>query len=295
MTANDVPLPDAVVRIERGGSEIAEAVTRADGTYGLTYPEFPRHLRAATVTVSAPGYTEDRRNFFSYSDPCLRIRENDVELVRAAGAPTDFSDLGLTILVARYELYGDNDDTTAQRFNRDLPKIVYHKILAYSSGLQVPRPGIDISVDSVSEPLAVSEGERIRRFGHEHNALGVIAGDGELIEGDDGENEYMLMSVFRTIPVYGDLAIAMQPIQDRIPARRASPSRIAGSMQDLWGKQAVLSFVLQRLVTHQGEWQHQELDELADLLIGVRDTMLADDRLHDPLEALLATIEAERS
>jgi hypothetical protein len=218
-----------------------------------------------------------------------------VELVRAAGAPTDFSDLGLTILVARYELHGDNLDTTAQHFNRDLPKIVYHKILAYSSGLQVATPRIDISVDSVSEPLSVSQGERIRRFGHERNALGVIVGDGELIEGDDGENEFSLTSVFRTIPAYGNVEIAMEPIQDRIPARRASPSRIAGSMQDLWGKQAVLSFVLQRLVTHHGEWQHKELDDLADLLIGVRDTMLADDRLRDPLEALLATVEAERS
>ena len=86
----------------------------------------------------------------------------------------------------------------------------------------------------------------------------------------------------------------MLPIYDKIPSGSASPSKIAGSMHDSWGKQAVLSFVLQQLTTHSGSWNPNELNQLSDILIEVRGTMTTDDRLLGLTQELIQTIEAER-
>ena len=85
--------------------------------------------------------------------------------------------------------------------------------------------------------------------------------------------------------------VVQQPIYDEIPAAQIRPSRLGGLLNAVWGKQAVLSYVLQRLSTHNGPWRQAELDTLANVLIGVRSTMAADDRLLAPLERLLDEIK----
>lgn len=295
--AQSLPLENATVLVTRVDSEIGRGVTQADGRFALSYEKFPARLHAATVSVNAMGHVTDERQFFEGSDFCLGVNEHHVDLEREpTGQPQDSSSLGLTIFIIPYTLYGQGADTIAEGFNQDLPGIVHHLILAYKSQLDISTAQVDISVEivdnkTIGNPVTAAQGERIRRLGHQLKALAVIAGDGEIVPGNNGEDQIDLTSIFRTIPAYRDLGVIMQPINDQLPARRASPSRIANQMHDLWGKQAVLSYVLQRLATHQGEWQSDELKSLADLLIEVRNTMANDDQLLQPLQDLLAYVE----
>jgi hypothetical protein len=291
-----LPLANASVVMLLRSAEIATAQTIADGSYRLVYPELPSELRSAVVTVNASSYSEDHRILFrERRGKCLEISTNDVVLEAMAGAPTDFSSLGQTIFVSSYVLYGSDTESISARFNQDLPNIVHHKILVYKSSLSRTTSSIDISVDSLNETVTPAEGERIFRLGHQLNALGVIAGDGELVNDPSGAQQLRLTSVFRTIPIYRNIRSSVQPITDHIPAGSASPSRIATGLQDHWGKQALLSFVLQRLAAHEGQWQTEELDRLSDILIDVRNTMQITDRLLDLTNELLEVIEAERS
>lgn len=297
--SQDVPLENAVVVISRAGTEIAREITQADGRFSLTYASFPSTLQAAAVTVKAQGYVTDIRQFFRGNDACLQITNHEVVLEsEQSGAPSSGSSTGYTIFIVPYTLYGQGSETIAERFNQDLPGIVHHRILAYKTLLNVSTVQVDISVENVDSqivdpPVTAAQGERIRRLGFQLNALAVIAGDGDVMPAANGDDQIEITSVFRTIPAYGNQAIMMQPISDQLPASQASPGRIAGQMQDLWGKQAMLSYVLQRLATHQGEWQKAELESLAGLLIEVRNTMTGDDRLLQPLQGLLTALEAE--
>ncbi len=294
--SNVLPLENANVVIVRTGTEIARGTTRPDGRFELSYNDFPPHLQSAKIIINASGHTQDERNLFrEINGNCLEVNEHHVilEPLQAPGGVSS-STLGLTIFIAPYTLYGDGADAIAQRFNHDMPQIVHHRILAYKSLLRVPTTQVDISVETVDEPLTAAQGERILRRGRELNALGMIAGDGDVIPENGSEPQIHLTSVFRTIPIYRHQGMIMQPIRDRLPTRRASPSRIAANLHDYWGKQAVLSYVLHRLSTLQGNASDDELDVLEDLLIAVRDTMTGQDRLLTPLEALLAMIEQER-
>jgi hypothetical protein len=294
--SNDLPLEAATVIVKRVGAVIGQGSTRADGSYDLTYSEFPALLHSATVIVEAAGHAVDERLLFRQENTsCLEHSKHNVVLVPIEEVGDAYSSiLGLTIFIAPYTLYGDGADVLAQQFNHDLPLIVHHRILAYKSLLAVPTTHVDISVDTIDEPLTAAEGERIRRRGHQLNALAMIAGDGDLVSQVDTEEQIHLTSVFRTIPVYRNHGKIMQQIKDKLPAHRASPSRIAENLHDYWGKQAILSYVLQRLATQQDAWPDDELNVLEDLLIAVRDTMTEQDRLLAPLEELLRVVEEER-
>jgi hypothetical protein len=294
--SNAVPLANATVTMTQGGKVVTSTTTSADGTYKLAYPEFPQQLRAAVVSVDVPGFTEDRRNLFRRGNSrCLEVTVSHVVLEKSSETPADFSMLGQTIFISSYALYGNNTDTIADRFNRDLPNIIHHKILAYKSSLGQVTSDVDISVIRLAEPVTPAEGERMFRLGHMHNALAVIAGDGELMPSPQDGDVFSLTSVFRTIPIYADVRIGIQPIIDQIPVRNASPSHLANGLQDYWGKQAMLSFVLQRLATHQGSWNAQELNHLSDILIDVRNTMQSEDRLLDVTNQLLQIVDAEHA
>ena len=224
-----LPLENAVVVISRTGIEITRSTTRADGKFDLRYDEFPDRLQSVMISVKAGGHTDDERLLFrERNGRCLEVSEHHVilEPQQAAGS-VNSSSLGLTIYIAPYTLYGEGADAIAQRFNHDMPQIVHHRILAYKSLLRVPTTQVDISVDTIDEPLTAAQGERIRRRGRELNALGMIAGDGDLLTDNGGDRQIHLTSVFRTIPVYRQQGMIMQPIRDSLPARRASPSRPA--------------------------------------------------------------------
>jgi hypothetical protein len=295
--SNALPLENATVVIGRAGTEIARTTTRPDGRFELSYDEFPDLLHSATIKINATRYTEDVRILFREGNGrCLEVSEHYVilERLQIAGNNGSSSTLGLTIYIAPYTLYGNGADAIAQRFNHDMPQIIHHRILAYKSLLRVPTTQMDISVETINESFTAAEGERIRRRGRQLNALGMIAGDGDLIPQNGSEPQIHLTSIFRTIPVYRDQGMIMQPIKDKLPASRASPSRIAEKLHDYWGKQAVLSYVLQRLAIKQGSWGDEELDVLEDLLFAVKDTMTGQDRLLAPLDGLLNMIEQER-
>jgi len=296
-----LPLPNALVTLSRGQQEIARSSTGADGRFTVDYPAFTE-LRTIVVLVSAKGHSNDERRLFRLGlSPCLETRKQDVVLERrpadTAGSPdndANTSALGLTIFIAPYAMYGDEGDKISESFNKDLPQIIHHRILAYQSGLNLTSSYVDISVDTTKESLTPAQGERIRRVGLSLNALGMIAGDGELITTDDGEQAIDLTSIFRTIPSYRDHGVMMQPINDQLTARRTRPSRVAGQLRDEWGKQAMLSYVLQRLASGIESSSITELNELDDLLIGVRNTMTKEDRLLAPLEALRLAIAKEK-
>ena len=295
--SNALPLENATVVIGRAGTEIARASTRSDGRFELSYDEFPDLFQSATIRINATRYAEDARILFRESNGrCLEVSDHYVilERLQVAGDDGSSSTLGLTIYIAPYTLYGDGADAIARRFNEDMPQIIHHRILAYKSLLRVPTTQMDISVETVNESLTAAEGERIRRRGRQLNALGMIAGDGDLIPQNGSEPQIHLTSIFRTIPIYRDQGMIMQPIKDRLPVSRASPSRVAEKLHDYWGKQAVLSYVLQRLAIQQGPWRDEELDVLEDLLLAVKDTMTREDRLLAPLDELLKMIDQER-
>ena len=295
VTASIGPLSGAEVSMEVGGSETNQTTTLADGRYRLDYQALPIELQSAWIRIKANGYAEDSRLFFrGANDSCLEFQENDVMLLPVVGAPSDFSSLGQKIFVSPYALYGEGSESIATRFNHDLPNIVYHKIQAYKSSLGLSSVQIDISVGPLNEQISPAEGERILRLGHSLNALGVITGDGDLVASEHGAGEIQFTSVFRTIPIYRDLGTGIQPISDRIPSESVSPSRIAGRLHDLWGKQALLSIVLQRLATHEGEWATEDLDLLHDILVDIRNTMLPDDRLLELTNELLQAVDENR-
>lgn len=293
VTAGELPLPDAAVVMARDGAELGRTTTRADGTYTLTYPEFPARLAAARVTVDAPGFTTDERLLFR-RDRCLETTTNDVALEREAGAPDDQSALGQTIFVSPYTIYGSSGSDLEARFNRDLPDIVHHKILAYQSALEdLPPLGIDIGVEVLDERLTPRQAEHIRRLGRQLNAMGVVAGSGDLGGEAADAGEIVMTSVFRTIPSYGDLGSDVRPITDRLPAGEASPSRVAEGLHDVWGKQAMIAYVLQRLAAHQGTWPAGELDRLRALVRSVHATMAPDDRLLDMVVELRRVLDEQ--
>ncbi|MGA9575851.1 MAG: hypothetical protein WBS20_18055 [Lysobacterales bacterium] len=212
----------------------------------------------------------------------------------SANAPDDFSHLGQTIFISPYSWWGQDTDSLSSRFNKDLPEFVYHKISAFTSGLNLSTQSIDISVEKLDEQITAAEGERVLVVGKSLNALGVITGDGELVEGQNGDDYIGVTSVFRTIPYYQDVGRINLEIEDRIPSKSARPSQIGKGLDDFWGKQALLSVVLQRLAVHKGDWNPDELNRLSDILVGVRNTMKVDDQLLELTEKLLQKIEAER-
>ncbi len=299
----DLPLPNALITLSRGQGEIARGSTDGGGRFTIDYLEFTEN-RSIVVLVSAKGHSSDERRLFSDGrGQCLRASKHNVVLERRAtntqdslDTDTSASALGLTIFVAPYTMYFDGDDAQkiTERFNEDLPKIIHHRILVYQSGLNLASGIIDISVDTTEELLTSAQGERIRRVGLSLNALGMIAGDGELITNDEGKQAIDLASIFRTIPSYRDHGVMMQPIHDQVTARHTRPSRVAGQLRDEWGKQAMLSYVLQRLASAIESQSIAELNKLDDLLIGVRNTMTKEDRLLAPLEALRLAIAKEK-
>ncbi len=295
VTSDGLNLPDASISVTRQDREIARTRTDGAGEYALSYAEFPRGVRAVTVEVSADAHVADRRILFRQGQQaCLGPRRHEVALGRS-GEGDDFapSTLGLTIFVSPYSLYGVGGEDVQERFNADLPQIVYHRIQAYKSLLDARTESLDFSVELTPEVLTPAQGEQIRRLGHQLNALGIVAGDGELVSAENAEPRIALKSVFRTIPTYRDVTLLMQEIEDELPAGRASPSRIGSRLQDYWGKQAVLSYAVRKLALDGGVHNIQELQELSSLLIQVRATMAQDDPLLESLQSLLTIIQLE--
>jgi len=294
VTDDAAPIGNASVVIERDGAAVADTLTLADGSYSLAYPAFTGRLNSATVRVEAPGFTQDER-IIARRGRCLETATNDVELAGADGAPDGASALGTTIFVAPYTLSGPDAAALEAQFNAQLPDIVHSKILAYQSGLDdLPLMALDIGVDVLNERLTPREAERIRRVGHQLNAMGVVAGIGAPAGGTaTGPTEIEITSVYRIIPTYRNLGFATLPIFDRVPVDEVSPGRVAQGLHDTWGKQALLSLVIARLAARDGRLAAGEADQLRGLLSSVQATMAPDDRLLGLVEALRDVLDEE--
>lgn len=285
---DNVPISNAALEIHRAGQKIGNTTTLADGSYKVQYPEFPDSIQAIMVVATKPGYARSERLLFRQKG-CAEKDIIDIELGSIDGITGDSN----TIFISDYKIYGQVRDELTRNFNRELNKIVYHKILAYTSNLELRSVLPDISVQLADEPLDLTNSVAIRHFGHSRKALGVIAGDAEVVDVDGDEKRISLLSVFTTIPIYRNLQIAQLRIEDQLPLSRIRPSRIAESLKDGWARQAVLSYVLQLLADKKGSWSRNELLSLNELLIAVRATMQANDRLLEPLQQMIVVIDEE--
>ena len=286
---NNLPIANADVEVERSGDILASVKTDTSGRYLVNFQAFPnQQIRAVKLKFTANGYNSDFLNVIRQGD-CFANRDDNVTLTALDGSAVIASSTGLKILVAQFKLYGNVEDDQTNKFNTDLPEYLYHRISVYKSSLPKSTASFDISVESIQEPLSVAAGEKIQQLGVKRNALGVVAGDGTVTS--QNPSELALNSVFRTIPAYKNTKILHAPIVDSVPLGNFSPSSVGKEMQDHWGKQAMLSYVLQQLVNTRNTLPTEERNALYQLLIDVRGTMKKTDHLLPVLEELLAIVE----
>lgn len=308
----DLPIGDAEIATTLGAAApVARGQSGADGRFAVTVEPLPRNMQVLKLVVTKPGQPPVLR--LLQKDPangCPLSPQEPVALdpgaqppaantagtnaggtnaggasaggTGAGGGETGLcakrSSLGLTVFIAPYRMYGAGADQAAERLNQDLPEIVHHRILAFESSLAGEPTYPDVSVETICLPLTAAQGERAQEVGHSLNALGVIAGEGELRE-DQGKTVIDLVSVFRTIPAYKSYAGEPLSIEDTIPSDRLRPSRVAEQMRDIWGKQIVLAYVLQRLAGLPATPDQGEVAKLTQLMVALRKTMTADDPL----------------
>jgi hypothetical protein len=311
----ELPIADADIATVLGG---ADPVTRghsgADGRFSITVEPLPHDMQVLKLVVSKTGHPPVLRLLQKTSGSgCPLSPQEPVALdpgtppsgTTTGGTATGSGDteaslcakrssLGLTVFIAPYRIYGGGADQAAERLNRDLPEIVHHRILAFESSLAGVVSFPDVSVETICLPLTAAQGERAQEVGHNLNALGVIAGEGELRD-NQGKTVIDLVSVFRTMPAYKTYAGVPLSIEDTIPSDSLRPSRIAEQMRDIWGKQIVLAYALQRLASLPASPDPAEIAKLTALMVSLRKTMTADDPLLGQVEqvqALLTDLKA---
>lgn len=299
----DLPLGDADIATALGS---AAPVTRghsgADGRFAIPVEPLPANMGALSLIVSKPGHEPVRRILRkNAADGCPLSPQEPVAFdpgtaVATTGATGDTeaslcaqrSSLGLTVFIAPYEIYGGADKAATDRLNQDLPKIVYNRIKAFATSLSGV-PLFDISVEKICLVLSEEEGERAQKIGHSLNALGVITGNGDLRQ-DQGKTVIDLESVLRTMPAYKSYGATALPIEDTIPSESLRPSKIAEHLRDLWGKQIVLAYTLQRLANLPASPDSADIAKLAALMVSLRKTMTADDPLLGQVEQVQALL-----
>lgn len=298
-------LPGADARISFATAEGERTVQAdAEGAFALVLPRLPASRIVLVATIDRP---PARGQFFlrrGESDGCPLPRERYELSTPAPGSSAQEGEedlcverslLGRTVVLAPFAFFGEEVEALAARFNQDLRVILRHRIEAYQSRLGLPAADIsaDISVAQLCLSLSSADGERLRQIGGHLNALAVVAGEGELLESPGEGRVIELDSVFRTIPSFGGQGGLPVTIRDRIPDGSLRPSRVAEHLDDLWGKQALLAFALQRLGAGAGQDRPEERAALRRLLLAMRATMQAGEPLLEPTSALIALLEEE--
>lgn len=299
--AGNLPMAGAEIATALGAaSPVPRGQSGADGAFTIAVEPLPRDMQVLKLIVTRPG-----------QEPVLRLLQKDpasgcpvsprepVAFEDPAGGENEAnlcakrSQYGLTIFIAPYRMYGTGADQAAERLNQDLPEIVHHRILAFESSLAGEPSYPDVSVETICQALTAAQGERAQEIGHSLNALGVIAGEGELRD-DQGKTVIDLVSVFRTIPAYKNYAGEPLSIEDTIPSDRLRPSQVAEQMRDIWGKQILLAYALQRLGSLPSPPDQADIAKLTQLMVSLRKTMTADDPLLgqvQQVQALLAGLK----
>ena len=308
----DLPIADADIATVLGGADpVSRGHSGADGRFAITVDPLPRDMQVLKLVVTKPGHAPVLRLLLKAAGSgCPLSPQEPVALdpglppagTTASGGTTATgagdtetklcakrSSLGLTVFIAPYRIYGGGADQAAERLNRDLPEIVHHRILAFESSLAGVTSFPDVSVETICLPLTAAQGERAQEVGHNLNALGVIAGEGELRD-SQGKTVIDLVSVFRAMPAYKSYAGVPLSIEDTIPSDSLRPSRIAEQMRDIWGKQIVLAYALQQLASLPATPDQAEIGKLTALMVSLRKTMTADDPLLGQVEQVQALL-----
>jgi len=307
----DLPIADADIATVLGSADpVSHGHSGADGRFAITVDPLPRDMQVLKLVVTKPGHAPVLRLLLKASGSgCPLSPQEPVALdpglppggttagggTAVAGGDTEAnlcakrSSLGLTVFIAPYRIYGGGADQAAERLNRDLPEIVHHRILAFESSLAGVTSFPDVSVETICLPLTAAQGERAQEVGHNLNALGVIAGEGELRD-SQGKTVIDLVSVFRGMPAYKTYVGVPLSIEDTIPSDSLRPSRIAEQMRDIWGKQIVLAYALQRLASLPATPDQAEIGKLTALMVSLRKTMTADDPLLGQVEQVQALL-----
>lgn len=300
---NRLPIDRATIYTVRGtDSAVAHGQSAPDGRFSFQVPALSGELAALRVVIEkdtakgeyilkrgrGDGCPEPRSVYELPAPPSGGSGGNISVGENLCVAP---SALGKTIVLAPYQFFGAPESDFSERFNADLPRILYHRILAFQSRLGTGGTIADITVEPICSNVSVAEGERIRRIGSQLNALAVVVGEGEVIAGPDGKPIVELDSVFRTIPVFGSYGGNPVTIGDKLPGERLRPSRAAEWLDDAWGKQVLFAYALRQIADSATAADKVRLRSTRQLLIEMRKTMMAGDPFLPPLEALIGIVE----
>jgi hypothetical protein len=289
-----VPIAGAKISVSNDNVQLGSVITQADGRFNIVYAEPARTSPTVIVTVVTQGYVSDRRNLFGSSNQtCPNQSSLNFSLSLDQDQSTTNSAPNFTIYVSPFELYGSENMQQAQKFNADLPEFIFHKIMAYKSSLGLDTSVHDMNINAIDEKLSPAHGAKIRSLGHQLGALAMVVGEVEILSGDKSGIE--LSSIVKPIPIFENLEFNSFEITDLLPLGSLRPSKVGKQLNDYWGKQAVIAFVMQSLAMHQGVWKKTELDEIEQILISVRSTIRdTADPFKSMIDKLLIVVQEKR-
>ncbi len=292
---NGAPIKGAEITIKNNNAQLSTTLSRADGLYSTEYASPSNTAPAVQIEISAQGFANDSRIVFvsrgQTCPPSDRVDfalSQDASSEQAAGAPS------FTIYISPFKTYGTQDSDHAQKFNDDLPDFIFHKIMSFKGDLPAGHKISDISINQLTETLTPSQGTQIRNVGHKLGALALVVGEMEVLTEQDSKLE--MVSSVKAIPIFEDIELNSVQINDMLPLGSMRPSKIGRNLNDLWGKHAILSYVLQSLSSHQGTWKASDLEDLEDILISVKSTIRDEnDPYKSMVDKLLLAVREKKS
>lgn len=294
--SKNVPISGTKIILINDNRVVASAVTKADGSYNVAYTEPSSSAPTVQIIVEANGYLEDKRNIFrSPQQKCPLVSTANFSLLAAQSVSENQSaNPSFTIFISPFELYGSDDESLATKFNQDLPDFIFHKIMDYKTNLELGTVVGDMSIKVIEEVLSPSQGAEIRSLGHQKGALAMVVGDVAISSGEN--KELGLISTVKPIPIFENIEINSMLIKDTLPAGKLRPSTVGQQLNDHWGKQALIAYVLQQLSMHQGAWDKTELDKMERILISVKSTLSGEsDPYKSAVDQLLMIVKEKRA